>query len=129
VTSVVVAAFGLLFVAAALLSLLRLHQLRSATIRDALFLLGLAVVFVIQLDQGISLIVDPGNSGDVNTIAILVVCCFLIGIARAWALAGGPSIGLSREVTSLIRDHPHDKEPGDEQPSAPSDDLAERGPG
>jgi len=129
VTSVVVAAFGLLFVAAALLSLLRLHQLRSATTRDALFLLGLAVVFVIQLDQGISLIVDPGNSGDVNTIAILVVCCFLIGIARAWALAGGPSIGLSREVTSLIRDHPHDKEPGDEQPSAPSDDLAERGPG
>jgi len=128
-TSVVVAAFGLLFVAAALLSLLRLHQLRSATIRDALFLLGLAVVFVIQLDEGISLIIDPGNAGDVNTIAILVVCCFLIGIARAWDLAGGPSIGLRREVTSLIRDHQHDKEPGDEQPSAPSDDLAERGPG
>ena len=128
-TSVVVAAFGLLFVAAALLSLLRLHQLRSATIRDALFLLGLAVVFVIQLDQGISLIADPGNSGIVNTIAILVVCCFLIGIARAWDLAGGPSIGLSREVTSLIRDHQHGKEPGGEQPSAPSDDLAERGPG
>ena len=128
-TSVVVAAFGLLFVAAALLSLLRLHQLRSATIRDALFLLGLAVVFVIQLDEGISLIIDPGNAGDVNTIAILVVCCFLIGIVRAWDLAGGPSIGLRREVTSLIRDHQHDKEPGDEQPSAPSDDLAERGPG
>jgi hypothetical protein len=129
VTSVVAAAFGLLFVAAALLSLLRLHQLRSATIRDALFLLGLAVVFVIQLDQGISLIADPGNSGDVNTIAILVVCCFLIGIARAWALAGGPSIGLGREVTSLVRDHKHGNEPGDEKSSAPSDDLAERGPG
>ena len=129
VTAVVVAALGLLFVAAALLSLLRLRQVRWATTRDALFLIGLAVVFVIQLDEGISLIADPGNSGDVNTIAILVVCCFLIGIARAWELAGGPSIGLAREVTSLIRDHEHGQEPGDGKPPAPSDDLAERGPG
>jgi len=129
VTAVVVAALGLLFVAAALLSLLRLRQVRWATTRDALFLIGLAVVFVIQLDEGISLIADPGNSGDVNTIAILVVCCFLIGIIRAWELAGGPSIGLAREVTSLIRDHEHGQEPGDGQPPAPSDDLAERGPG
>jgi len=129
VTSVVVAAFGLLFIAAALLSLFRLRQLRWATIRDALFLLGLAVVFVIQLTEGISVIADPGNSGDVNTIAILVVCCFFIGIARAWDLAGGPSIGITREVTSLVRDHDRGAGPGDEQPSAPSDDLAERGPG
>ena len=129
VTSVVVAAFGLLFVTAALLSLFRLGELRRATIRDALLLIALAVVFVIQLDEGISLIVDPGNSGDVNTIAILVVSCFLIGIARAWELVGGPSIRLTREVTSLVRDHERSKEPGDEQPSAPSDDLAERGPG
>ena len=129
VTAVVVAALGLLFVAAALLSLLRLRQVRWATTRDALFLIGLAVVFVIQLDEGISLIADPGNSGDVNTIAILVVCCFLIGIIRAWELAVGPSIGLAREVTSMIRDHEHGQERGDEPPPAPSDDLAERGPG
>jgi hypothetical protein len=125
-TAVVVAVLGLLFVAAALLSLLRLRQMR---IRDALLLIGLAVVFVIQLDQGISLIADPGNSGDVNTIAILVICCFLIGIARAWELAGGPSIGLTREVTSLVRDRQRGQEPGDEQPPAPSDDLAGGGPG
>jgi hypothetical protein len=83
------------------------------------FLLGLAVVFVIQLAEGISVITDPGDSGDVNTIAILVVCCFFIGIARAWELAGGPSIGLTREVTSLVRDHDRGEEPRDEQPSAP----------
>jgi len=119
VTAVVVAVFGLLFVTAALLSLVRLRQVRWASIRDALFLLGLAVVFVIQMIEGISVIADPGNSGDVNTIAILVVCCFLIGIARAWELAGGPSIGLAREVTSMVRDHDHGEEPRDEQPSAP----------
>jgi hypothetical protein len=119
VTSVVVAATGLLFVAAALLSLFRLRQLRWATLRDALFLLGLAVVFVIQMTEGIGVIADPANSGDVNTIAILVVCCFFIGIARSWELAGGPSIGLRREVTALVRGHDRGEKPGDEQPSAP----------
>ena len=108
-----------LFVAAVLVSLVRVNQLRAATLRDVLFLLGLAVVFVIQMIEGISLIADPANSGDVNTIAILVVCCFFIGIARSWQLVGGPSIGLWREVTALVRDHHHAEEPGDEQPSVP----------
>jgi hypothetical protein len=52
----------------------------------------------------------------VDTIAILVVCCFFIGIARAWELIGGPSIGITREVTALVRSHDHDEQPRDEQP-------------
>jgi len=111
VTSVVVAATGLLFVAAALLSLIRLRQLRWATIRDAIFLVGLAVVFVIQMTEGLAVIADPDNVGDVDTIAILVVCCFFIGIARSWELIGGPSIGIRREVTALVREHPRGEEP------------------
>ncbi len=75
------------------------------------------------------MIADPGNSGDVNTIAILVVCCFFIGIARAWELIGGPSIGITREVTALVRDHDRSEEPADEQPPAPSDDPAGPWPG
>ena len=120
VTSVVVAATGLLFVTAALLSLVRLRRLRWATMRDAIFLVGLAVVFVIQMTDGIAVIANPDNVGDVDTIAILVVCCFFIGIARSWELIGGPSIGIRREVTALVRDHPRGEEPGDEQPPAPS---------
>ena len=129
ITSVVVAAFGLLFVAAALLSLVRLRQLHWVAVRDALFLLGLAVVFVLQLAEGLAVNADPGNSGDVNTIAILVVCCFFIGIARAWELIGGPSIGITREVTALVRDHDRSEESADEQPPAPSDDPAGPWPG
>jgi hypothetical protein len=115
-TSVVVAAIGLVFVVAALLSLLRLGQLHLAAIRDAVFLLGLAVVFVLQLIEGFGVIADPGNSGDVDTIAILVICCFFVGIARAWELIGGPSIGIRREVAARVRSHDRAPETGDKPP-------------
>jgi hypothetical protein len=100
-----VAVGGLTYVAAAVLSLIRLHQGRRDTLRHALLLIVLAVTFVIQLIEGIDVITQPGNSGAVNTIAVLVIVCFLIGIARAWDLIGGPSIGITREVTALVRSH------------------------
>ena len=104
-TSAAVAVAGLTFVAAALLSLIRLRQVRWGTLRDGLFLIGLAVTFVIQLIEGVDVITQPGDSGAVDTIAILVVVCFLIGIGSAWELVGGPSIGITREVTALVRSH------------------------
>ena len=116
-TATAVAASGLVFVLATLLSLIRTRGLRWNTARDALFLVGLAVVFVVQLIQGVDVIIHPGDFGAVNTIAALVVICFLIGIARAWELIGGPSFGFSREVAALFRDHRHDAEDaGGEQP-------------
>jgi hypothetical protein len=119
-TSVTVAILGLLFVVAVLMSLVRLREIRWPTIRDALFLVGLAVVFVVQLADGLAIIANPAASGDVNTIAVLVVICFFIGIARSWQLIGGPSIGITREVTALARAHEGRKEHEDEQPSAKS---------
>ena len=110
---------GLAFVAAALLSLIRLRQGRWwDTLRHAVLLVGLAVTFVIQLIEGVDVITDAGDSGAVNTIAVLVIVCFLIGIARAWELIGGPSIGITREVTALVRSHQRsaDDSVGEESP-------------
>ena len=121
-TSAAVAVLGLTFVTAALLSLIRLHQVRRDTLRDAVFLIALAATFVIQLIEGVRVITQPDDSGAVNTIAALVIVCFLIGIARAWELIGGPTIGLTREVTELVREHDHEptarREDG--QPPPPS---------
>jgi hypothetical protein len=107
-TAVAVAGAGLMFVTASLLSLIRLRQVHWRTLRDALFMVGLMITFVVQLIYGIQVIVRPGDSDAVNTIVILVVICFLIGIDRAWELVGGPSIGISQEVVALVRGHERD---------------------
>ena len=98
-----VAVGGLFFVIASLLSLIRSGQVRRNALRDALFLAGLVVTFVVQLIEAIEVIVQPADISAINTIAILVVVCFLIGIARAWELIGGPSIGITEEVRALFR--------------------------
>ena len=116
--AVVVAVGGLVFVVASLLSLRRVRGLGWGEARDAFFLFGLVATFLVQMVVGIVVIVRPRDSGNVRTIAVLVVVCFLIGIARAWELIGGPSIGISREVGKLV--HPHDEEAnGDASRDAP----------
>lgn len=137
-TAVAVAIVGLLFVAAALLSLIRLRQVRWSAIGDALFLVGLAVTLVIQLTQGLDVLAQPRDTGAVQTIATLVVVCALIGIARSWELIGGPEIGVWQEFTALVRrperngathavTSARSAPPSHQTPSSPSADTETRG--
>jgi hypothetical protein len=132
-TAVAVAAFGLAFVAASLISLIsliRLRQVHLRMVRDLVFLLGLTVVFVIQLIQGADVSADPGDFGAVQTIAVLVVLCFLVGIARGWELIGGPSIEITKEVTALIRGRNHAPDaPGPDAPGPGTTGPGTTGPG
>ena len=102
-TAVAVAGAGLAFVVASLLSLIRFRLLRSRRVREAVFLVGLVFVFVVQLINGLQLHARPDDDVAVNTIAVLVVVSFLIGIARSWELIGGPSLTLGNEMTTLVR--------------------------
>jgi hypothetical protein len=83
---------------------------------------SLAGMFAIQLVEAILIVTSSSNPGAVDTIAILVIVCFLIGISRAWELVGGPSFGIAHEVTALVRGH--GTEPADEDaPGSASDKL------
>jgi hypothetical protein len=64
-------------------------------------------------------IAQPRDSGAVNTIAILVIVCFLVGIARAWKLISGPSIGITQEVTAFVRTHEHGADDAVDRESLP----------
>jgi hypothetical protein len=123
--AVAVAVVGLTFVLASLLSLIRLRQVRWRNVRDELFLVGLAVTLVYQLILGWQVLAHPDDSGDVETIAILVVTCFLFGISRSWELIGGPTIGIRREVTALVRSHGDDANGREEHPPTREPDPAQ----
>jgi hypothetical protein len=74
-------------------------------VAGALLLAGFLVVLVFQLRAGITLISDHGRHDGYQTIAILVIVCFVIGISRSWELIGGPSIGMAHELFAFRRAH------------------------
>jgi hypothetical protein len=101
--AIIVAILGMSFVAASVLSLIRLRREHGARPRDALFLLAQTVLFIIQLVAGISALGSTVDVSATRTVAIVVISSFLIGIARAWELIGGPEIGLFHELRLLGR--------------------------
>ncbi len=103
--ALVVAVLGFLFIAASLLSLRRVRRSQPGELRDALFLIGLAITFGLQALYGLLAIKHPHSSNDADMIATLVIVCFLIGIARSWELIGGPSIGMRSELRAIVRAH------------------------
>jgi hypothetical protein len=127
-TSLSVALVGIVFVLASLLSLIRLRQVQWVSARDGLFLVGLVAVFVIQLKAGMSVQHNPADAGSVRTIAMLVIACFLIGIARSWELIGGPSIGIAQEVAALVRRDDLDSAPPAEAPPAEAERAEDAAP-
>ena len=114
-TALSVALVGLIFVLASLVSLLRVRKSQPGELRDALFLVGLVITFALELVFALQTIRHPHSTGgSVRGIAVLVIVCFLIGISRSWELIGGPSIGLRRELTAIVRER---GEEGNEEPT------------
>ncbi|MCW2995904.1 MAG: hypothetical protein JWQ18_3399 [Conexibacter sp.] len=103
--AVSVSLVGLAFVLGALWSLLRVRREQPEALRDASFLLGTSIVLLCQLDFGIRLTGNEHGSSAVSGLCVLVIVCFLIGVARAWELIGGPSIGLGTQLADEVRRH------------------------
>jgi hypothetical protein len=116
---------GLLFIAASLLSLYQLvrgERVKLSSLRDAVFLIGLSVAFVIQMIAGIHVMNQPNDTSAVQTLAILVIVFFLVGISRAWELIGGPSIGIADQVIALVREESRAADPSAGGSAEPGED-------
>ena len=103
-SAVAVAIIGLLFITAALLRVFPGWRAKRIRLVDLSFLVGLLIVFVVQLIAGIGLQHHAENRGDLQTLCVLVIVCFLIGIERAWELVGGPNVGLVHQLVALMRE-------------------------
>jgi pimeloyl-ACP methyl ester carboxylesterase len=94
----VVSISGLTFVLASILSLRGEPQ----ALRETLFLAWLLAAFAAQLFASLNLSAHPSDPSEQRLVAILVVASFLIGIARAWELVGGPTITITQQLTQLL---------------------------
>jgi hypothetical protein len=94
---------GLLFIAGSLIRVVPAWRAKRIRLSDVSFLVGLLVVFVIQLIVGLGLDRHAERTDDLQTICVLVIVCFLIGIARAWELVGGPNVGLSHQLLKMFQ--------------------------
>lgn len=98
-----VAIVGLLFIARALVGVAPAWHAGRFQLRDLSFIVGLFAVFIVQLVAAISLDKNELSEGGLQTICVLVVVCFLIGIERAWELVGGPHFSLGSVLTRRRR--------------------------
>jgi hypothetical protein len=67
-SALIVGILGIMFVAAALLSMLRSVGLGLNSLRDAAFLLGLVASFAVQVVAGLIVIENPDRVGSVKTL-------------------------------------------------------------
>lgn len=76
----------------ALISTARLH-LRLGTAKTQLFLLALSMgAFLVQIGEGVRLVVTPNDPGAVSTLAYVLMGALAIALGRAWALLQGKHI-------------------------------------
>lgn len=86
----VVGLIGLGFLGRAIRELRAARAVHPPTWQDISALLGLFVVFGLQVYAGAHLLSDKDNTNPIETIAFLVVISYIIGISRAWQMIGGP---------------------------------------
>lgn len=101
--ALVVAVLGLLFVGGSCVALVRDRRVRRRELPQLAFLILLTAVLAAEFGCGVRLVSAPADQNALDTLSIIIVVCFLIGIARAWELVGGPSTGLWHQLFVIMR--------------------------
>ncbi len=114
-TATIVAIIGLLFIVGALIRVVPAWRAGRMKLGALGFLVALLAVFVIQLLAGLGLDRHESDSGDLQTICVLVIVCFLIGIASAWELIGGQDTALSHVLIERLQARRASRRPDEEE--------------
>jgi hypothetical protein len=95
-TVVGVAASGLLTLLGLLLMLVRKGRGTGTVqlLRMLVLTLGQGTIYVLQIVGGLDLHRNPGDVGEVETQAILIIVLLAVGVLRAWEYVGAGRLGL-----------------------------------
>jgi len=98
-----IAVIGFVFVLASGLALVLDRGVHWRDLPHLMYLLVLAVVFVVQFVSALQLVSDGSGDSVQRTFAVLVMVSFIVGVSRAWELVGGPSVSPYRHVVEMLR--------------------------
>ena len=96
---------GLVAVVALLVGVFRqlAHQPRIALARSVLLLIGQGVAYAFEVGQGVRLQRGEDPTEPLQTLRLLVIVLFAIGIERAWEFVGADMPGLLGALFALRR--------------------------
>ncbi|GLZ53108.1 hypothetical protein [Actinomycetospora sp. NBRC 106378] len=63
-------------------------------IRGVVLVVGQAVLYVLQVTDGVALSARPDDAAAVDGLSVVVIVLFVLGIGRAWEFAGADNPGL-----------------------------------
>ena len=118
----VVGTIGVIFVAAGIRATVSVSSRLHRRGPQAALILGLLVIFGLQIYFGVALILHPHHIGDLKAISYLLVASLLVGIGRAWELVGDWDTGLFASMARLLGREAQAEAPAEPDPRAAEGD-------
>lgn len=91
-----------------------------ALARGLVLVVGQAVLYAVQLRDGLVLIADPSDASQVDSLAIVVTLLFALGLARAWEFVGADNPTLLGALTRVARSDHDSSNPSDSSEASES---------
>jgi uncharacterized membrane protein len=82
--------------------LLRQRSAILETLRKGTFVIGGFVLYILQVVEGIRLVVQPNNIDALETLAVLLIVIYIFGVSRAWDVLGTRQFHLTNYVSDMI---------------------------
>jgi hypothetical protein len=120
---------GLLFIAAAVRSILTSESTRHARLRQFGLMRLLVLIFGTELIAGIVAVINPRSTSAGDAIGYALVASLLVGVGRAWELVGDRDTGVMTSLAILAGREPPQFGSHDSQPHSATGDGSEGTPG